>query len=99
MLGFAHFYFHPSTFSLAPACMLEDLYVVPSARGQGVARQLIATVAQEARARGACKVHWKTRESNSVARALYEKLAVRSDYVPYSMALDPLVTTGSGVDV
>jgi len=87
-LGFAHFYLHPSTYSLAPACTLEDLYVAPEARGKGIAKQLISAVAQQAKADGAYVLHWKTREGNNSAIALYDKIAVRSGYMSFRMDLE-----------
>jgi GNAT superfamily N-acetyltransferase len=86
-IGFAHFYFHPSTYSLAPACTLDDLYVTPESRGQGTARKLIDAVAAQARSSGAHVLHWKTRESNASAIALYDKVAARSGYVSYHLDL------------
>lgn len=86
-VGFAHFYFHPSTFSLAPVCTLDDLYVAPAARGQGIARRLIDAVARRAEANGAGALHWKTRAANTAAVALYDRLATRTDFLSYRMAL------------
>ncbi len=33
-LGFAHFLFHPSTWNVGGKCYLQDLFVIPSARGR-----------------------------------------------------------------
>ena len=86
-VGFAHYYFHPSSYSLTDACTLEDLYVAPDARGQGVGRALIGVVAERARQAHAPALHWKTRASNQAAQILYESLAVRTEFVSFRMAL------------
>jgi GNAT superfamily N-acetyltransferase len=86
--AFAHSYLHFSTFSLSPACTLEDLYVAPEGRGKGIAKQLVGAVAQRARADGAYVLHWKTRETNANAMSLYDKIAARSGYICYRMELD-----------
>jgi ribosomal protein S18 acetylase RimI-like enzyme len=86
-VGFAHFYFHASTYSLAPACTLDDLYVAPECRGQGVARQLIEAVAARAREAGAYVLHWKTRDSNLSAISLYDKIGSRSGFLSYRLDL------------
>lgn len=90
VLGFAHFYLHPSTYNLAPSSTLEDLYVLPTARGRGIAQQLISAVTQRVRKDGAGTLNWKTRNTNSGAIALYDKIAIRTEFLSYRMALEPL---------
>ncbi|MBB5203173.1 ribosomal protein S18 acetylase RimI-like enzyme [Inhella inkyongensis] len=87
VLGLAHFYLHPSTWALQPACYIQDLYICPQARGRGLARHLIEAVRSEAKAGGAYVLHWNTRADNVAARALYERIAQRSDRVMYLMPL------------
>ena len=60
---------------------------MPEARGQGVGRALIAAVAEEARARGAAKYYWLTRDSNADARALYDKVARFKGFLRYDFPL------------
>src|SRR5665213_870553 len=74
LVGIAHFLVHAST-SAADVCYLQDLFTAPDARGQGVARALIAAVTEWARARGCSRVYWSTHESNAQARALYDQVA------------------------
>jgi GNAT superfamily N-acetyltransferase len=58
--------------------------VVPEARGTGLGRALIAAVYREADARGADRVYWLTHETNTTARALYDRVARRSGYIHYT---------------
>ncbi|MBG7618745.1 GNAT family N-acetyltransferase [Herbaspirillum sp. AP02] len=60
-----------STFSCKPLLNLHDLAVMPAYRGQGVARQLLASVERQARALGCCKLTLEVLEGNTVARSLY----------------------------
>ena len=83
LLGLAHYLFHRSTIAIAPTCYLQDLFVDPSARGQGVARALIEAVYAEADAAGAARTYWQTHESNTVARRLYDTLADNSGFIVY----------------
>jgi GNAT superfamily N-acetyltransferase len=80
-VGLVHWLLHPSTWSRSPYCYLEDLFVEPGARGSGIGRALIAHV--RGRAAGAAKVYWLTRENNSTARALYDRVAVSTGFVHY----------------
>jgi GNAT superfamily N-acetyltransferase len=92
LLGFAHFLFHEDTWSVAPACYLQDLYVEPAARGQGCARRLIEAVAQAAKSAGASEPCWLTHETNHTARGLYDKLAKNHGFVQYVYS-NPIVPT------
>ena len=86
-LGLVHWLFHPSTWSTADYCYLEDLYVSPAARGLGVGRELIAHVTEAAAAAGAEKVYWLTHESNATAQALYDRIAERTGFIHYEQPL------------
>lgn len=83
LIGFAHCLLHPSTWSMTGFCYLEDLFVAPSARGKGAGRALIEAVFRIADERGCDRVYWHTQESNAVARALYDRLASKSEFVQY----------------
>jgi ribosomal protein S18 acetylase RimI-like enzyme len=57
-----------------PDCWLEDLYVEDTGRGRGVARALVRSALERARARGAQRIELDTNEENAPAIALYESL-------------------------
>jgi GNAT superfamily N-acetyltransferase len=81
--GIVHFLFHEDTWSTAPACYLQDLYVEPKARGCGCARRLIEAVAQAAKAASANEPYWLTHETNDTARQLYDRLAKNQGFIQY----------------
>lgn len=87
LCGLVHFLFHASSWSLAPSCYLEDLFVDPSQRGSGAGAALIEAVADAARAQGAGKLYWHTQEYNAPARSLYDTLAERSSFIVYTKPL------------
>lgn len=87
-IGFVHWLFHPASWSRTGYCYLEDLFVAPGSRGSGAGRALIAHVREEAATQGAAKVYWLTEESNSTARALYDRVAVRSGFIHYEIDID-----------
>lgn len=86
-IGFAHYFFHGSTWSLRDRCHLEDLFVAPEARGAGAGRALIAAVAAAARERGCERLYWHTHELNVNARRLYDALASYNGFIRYEMEL------------
>jgi GNAT superfamily N-acetyltransferase len=87
VVGLAHYLFHRSTTRLTDVCYLQDLFTTPSMRGLGIARQLIETVYDLARAAAATRVYWQTQESNRTARVLYDKLAKHSGFIVYAHEL------------
>jgi GNAT superfamily N-acetyltransferase len=86
MLGIAHYLFHASAWA-PKVCYLQDLFTAPAARGRGVARALIETVADDARRRGATRYYWLTQENNKTARALYDKVAQYKGFIRYDFPL------------
>jgi GNAT superfamily N-acetyltransferase len=84
LLGIAHFLYHEDTWSTAPACYLQDLYVDQALRGRGCGRKLIEAVDAAARAAGANAAYWLTHETNTVARRLYDRLAQNQGFLHYS---------------
>lgn len=83
LIGIVQYLFHRSCWTIGDYCYLQDLFVVPEARGLGAGRALIEAVERAARAHGASRVHWLTKEDNHTARALYDKLADRSGFIQY----------------
>jgi len=83
ILGFAHYLFHRSTWSLSDVCYLEDVFVDQSARGAGAGRALIEAVYAASDRAGASTVYWMTQEFNADARALYDTIAHRTSFIRY----------------
>lgn len=84
VVGLAHFVLHRSTNRIEPVCYLQDLFTAPQMRERGVARALIEDVHLRAIERGAKRLYWHTRSDNSVARALYERVARHDGFIVYT---------------
>ena len=83
--GIVHYLFHRSCWTIGDYCYLQDLFVAEDARNLGLGRALIEAVEERARAAGASRVYWLTHETNTGARALYDKLAERPGFIQYRM--------------
>ena len=81
--GFANCVVHEATWEAQPICYLEDLFVVPSARGRGVGKALIEWLRNAMRAEGWARLYWMTRADNAAARRLYDQFAQADDFVRY----------------
>ncbi|WP_209443411.1 GNAT family N-acetyltransferase [Falsiroseomonas frigidaquae] len=88
-LGFAILFDLPEVVFARSCGNLDDLFVRPEARGQGVARALIAAAISEGRARGWSHLRWIVPEADVAAIALYERIATRADWRSYVVRLDP----------
>ena len=83
VVGIVHYLYHRSCWTVGDYCYLQDLFVAPEARGKGVGAALIRQVETIARASGASRVYWLTKEDTMSARALYDKLADRPGFIQY----------------
>jgi ribosomal protein S18 acetylase RimI-like enzyme len=72
--GFALLRFRPSLNADSLDAHLEELYVVPERRGQGIGQALLEAAMDTAREAGAAHIDLGTSVDDSAARALYEKL-------------------------
>lgn len=87
LIGFTHYVLHPTTWTIEPACYLEDLFVAPDRRGSGVGHALITHLAEVGRERNWSGVHWITGHDNDAGMRLYDRLARRTRWVRYEMDL------------
>jgi GNAT superfamily N-acetyltransferase len=86
-VGFATVLWTWSTLRAARIGVMNDLFVVPEARGTGLADALIAACREEARTHGAAWLGWQTARDNARAQAVYERAgAERSEWLDYGLA-------------
>jgi GNAT superfamily N-acetyltransferase len=86
VIGFAMCILHEGTWSTAPICYLEDLFVDAAERGAGAGKALIDALIAEGKREGWSKLYWVTRENNP-ARKLYDQYGEADDYVRYRLSL------------
>jgi ribosomal protein S18 acetylase RimI-like enzyme len=70
--GFAQLRFRPWVYSAGLHSYLEELYVVPDLRGNGLGRALLEAAMETARAEGAEQMELGTSQGDEAARGLYE---------------------------
>ena len=74
VVAFALFFTNFSTFLCQPGLYLEDLYVQPAHRGQGIAKALLQRLGQLAVERGCGRFEWSVLDWNANAIAFYERM-------------------------
>lgn len=95
-IGLALFFHSFSTFLGKPGLYLEDLFVVPEQRSQGVGRALLKQLARIALERGCGRLEWAVLNWNSEAIKFYERLGARpnSEWTVYRLAGEALDALG-----
>ena len=73
-VGFALFFATFSTFLCKPGLYLEDLFVVPAARGHGYGKALLKHLANLAIARGCGRFEWRVLDWNTPSIEFYKSL-------------------------
>ena len=87
LIGIAHFRPFARPLSATIACFLDDLFVSPDSRGTGAADALIDNVRTIAAGEGWSVVRWITAENNYRGRAVYDRVASRTNWVTYDIKI------------
>ncbi len=85
LIGFVHFRSYERPMPATVGAYIDDMFVSPSARGQGIVDLMIQTVGDFAKEQGWDVVRWMTSETNYRARAVYDRHAVKSNWVTYQL--------------
>jgi GNAT superfamily N-acetyltransferase len=73
-VGFALFFNSYSTFLAKPGIYLEDLFVRPDYRGQGIGKALLSNLAQRVLQRNGGRLEWSVLDWNEPAIAFYRQI-------------------------
>lgn len=87
ILGFVHYVFHGSTWSVNEFCYLEDLFVAENTRGKNIGNHLIEYVKQKASEKQCARLYWHTQEKNVTAQRLYDRVAEKPGVIEYRLPL------------
>ncbi len=87
LLGIAHFRSFARPLSATIGGFLDDLFVAPDARGMGVGDALIEGVRAISLERGWSVLRWITADNNYRGRAVYDRVASKTDWVTYDIKL------------
>lgn len=91
-VGLALFFHTFSTFRGQPGIYLEDLFVQPEYRGQGIGKALLGSLAKIALERKCGRLEWAVLDWNESAIGFYKSLGASplEDWITYRIADEPL---------
>ncbi len=91
-VGFALYFHNYSTFLAKPGIYLEDLFVIPAARGAGHGKALLNALARLAVERGCGRLEWSVLDWNAQSIAFYKSLGAepQEDWTIFRLSGDSL---------
>lgn len=91
-VGFALFYHNYSTFLAQRGLFLEDLFVIPEARGKGVGYALLTALAGVALSRDCARMEWSVLKWNQLAVDFYLRIGAvpMDEWATYRLVGEPL---------
>lgn len=87
VVGFALFFHNYSTFKCQPGLYLEDLYVEPAFRGQGIGHDLFKELIRIANERNCARMEWAVLRWNEPALSFYQAWGAKplDEWVTYRL--------------
>lgn len=97
-VGFALFFHNYSTFLAQRGIFLEDLFVKPDARDNGVGRALLAALARIALERDCGRLEWSVLDWNETAIGFYRRIGAQAmdEWTTFRMSGDSLQELADG---
>jgi GNAT superfamily N-acetyltransferase len=97
-VGFALWFYNYSTFRGRHGIYLEDLFVVPEARGLGAGKALLRRLAQRCQEEGLARLEWSVLDWNAPSIAFYDSLgaSAQSEWIVRRLTGEPLAALARG---
>jgi GNAT superfamily N-acetyltransferase len=89
-VGYVLFFTTYSTFLCRPSIYIEDIFVLPEYRSQGIGKALLTFCFDLAKERGCGRVEWTVLDWNVVAQEFYQSLGAKhhSEWQHYRLLVD-----------
>lgn len=77
MTGLLHYILHPVTGHIQPVCYMQDVYIDPAHRRQGIARALVQKLAETGTHEKWARIYWLAELDNQAAQNLYKDIGFK----------------------
>ena len=97
-LGYALFFPTFSSFLASTGVWLEDLFVKPACRGEGVGKALLEAVAARVRERGGERLEWAALDWNELALGFYRGIGAKTmtEWITHRLDGEALARVAAG---
>ena len=85
IVAFAHYRRMPSPLRGQNIGFLDDIFVEPEYRGKKIGEKLINRIKEISKSKGWNLVRWITRDDNSRAKSLYNRVSVKTNWDVYEL--------------
>ena len=85
VVGLAHYRRMPRPLKGQDMGFLDDLFVAPEYRGQKIGEKLINRIKEIAQLKGWNLIRWITRDDNTRAKSLYDRVAEKTNWDVYEL--------------
>ena len=85
IIGLAHYRKMPSPLKGKYVGFLDDLFVEPKNRRNGVGKKIIEEINKISKRNNWNLIRWITRDDNTIAKSLYEKLSKKTNWEVYEL--------------
>lgn len=86
LVGLLQYVVHPTTGSLSDVCYMQDVYVAPERRKQGIARKMVLELERIGKREKWARIYWLAEAGNEAAQALYKNLGQRLNFTLHVLA-------------
>lgn len=85
--GIAHYILHNTTGQIKPVCYMQDVYVDPQFRRQGVGKRLVNEITEIGKREDWARLYWITQRNNFEAKKMYENFGIKLDFTFYVLPI------------
>jgi len=83
IVGLLHYVVHPVAGCIEPVCYMQDLFVSPDNRRQGIAKTLMQELKKIASSKKYDRIYWLLDKSNEGAKEFYKNIGVPLEFGLY----------------
>ena len=87
LVGLVQYVVHPTTGSINDVCYMQDVFVAPERRKQGIARKMVTALGRIGSREKWARIYWLAESDNEAAQALYRDLGQKLDFTLHVLAM------------
>jgi len=86
LCGFVHYVLHDTTGYIEPACYMQDLFIAPDYRRQGIAKRLVWELHDIGKVQKWARIYWFAAHHDEAVQNLYKTLGIKANFSLHMLA-------------